>query len=331
MKLRIDFRGLVLGLGILAAGAGAVFIGADGGKTLPEIVPEETVASLVLPVQIGGPQGQEGAGEHPGTPGDIQEKPWTGPWMAIVIDDFGFSRAITDGYEELTLPMTWSIIPFQAHSDYAAQRAEAAGIPFMIHMPMGAAGDRKWDEKSGVIDSGMSPETVTLLLRRAFAALPGALGMNNHRGSRATSDKKLMETVMTELASTSLFFLDSRTSSASVAYNTAREKGVPAAFCSVFLDHEPSEEFMEKQFERGLALAGQRGWVVMIAHTRQGTLDFLRKKSDSPPGEVRFITLPELMRLLRGGNSLSSGGCSPRAGVYSGGRRNAAAHEEAIS
>jgi polysaccharide deacetylase 2 family uncharacterized protein YibQ len=105
-----------------------------------------------------------------------------------------------------------------------------------------------------------------------------------------------MEMVMTELAATSLFFLDSRTISSSVAYNTALEKGVPAAFCSVFLDHESSEEFMEKHFRRGLAIAEKKGWVVMIAHTRSATVDFLKKKSGIPLEKGRYVTMPELIR-----------------------------------
>lgn len=335
-----DLRGLALGLCLLAAGAGVLFFGSGGGNTLPETAREE----------VAGP-GEFSAdnGEYPGreTPGSEKEdippvvektdggprKLKPGPYIAIVIDDFGFSKAITDGYGELALPLTWSIIPFQSRSLYAAQQAEKAGIPYMIHMPMGAGGDKKWDEKTetGVIDSGMSAETVTLLLRRALAALPGACGMNNHRGSRATRDEKLMDTVMTELASTSLFFLDSRTSSASVAYNTARAKGIPAAFCSIFLDHEPTEEFMEKQFQRGLALAGKRGWVVMIAHARQGTLDFLRKKSDSPPEEVTFVTMPELMHILWDRSDMSSREHMSGRVVFNAGRRSRAADEEDFS
>lgn len=338
MKHGKDLRGLFVGLCLLAAGAGVLFFGAGGGKTLPEPVREEPAGPGAFPAENGDYPGRETPGGEKEETAPSAEKEGggsrklgPGPYIAIVIDDFGFSKAITDGYAELTLPLTWAIIPFQSHSLYAAERAEKAGIPFMIHMPMGAGGDKKWDEKTGVIDSGMSAETVTLLLRRAMAFLPGALGMNNHRGSRATRDEKLMEIVMSELASTSLFFLDSRTSSVSVAYNTARAKGIPAAFCSIFLDHEPAEEFMETQFQRGLALASKRGWVVMIAHTRQGTLDFLKKKSDSPPEDVTFVTMPELMHILWDRSGMSSREHLSGRTVFNAGCRSRAANEEDFS
>ena len=337
MKHGKDLRGLAVGLCLLAAGACVILFGSGGGKTLPEPLREETAGPGAVRAENGEYPGRENpGGENEDSVAvlpsgekteEAPRKPGPGPYVAIVIDDFGFSKAITDGYGELTLPLTWSIIPFQSHSLYAAGQAEKAGIPYMIHMPMGAGGDKKWDEKTGVIDSGMSAETVTLLLRKALVFLPGALGMNNHRGSRATRDEHLMETVMTELASTSLFFLDSRTSSASVAYNTARTKGIPAAFCSVFLDHEPAEEFMEKQFQRGLDLAAKRGWVVMIAHTRQGTLDFLKKKSDSPPEKVTFVTMPELMHILWDRSDMSSRQSVSGRNVFKAGRRFRAANE----
>ena len=236
------------------------------------------------------PEGMQAAEEEP-----LPER----PWISLVIDDFGFSKAMAEEYSGVDLPLTWAIIPFQSQSKNSAEMAAAAEIPYIIHMPMGAQGDKTWTEKSGVIDKGMSPETVTLLLRKAVASLPGAQGLNNHRGSRATADQATMEMVMNELAATSLCFLDSRTSSSSVAYNTARKRGIAAGYASIFLDNETSEESMEKQFRRGLAMADKRGWVVMIGHTRPDTLNFLRKKSAVPPEGGTYVTLPVLMDLLK--------------------------------
>ena len=292
---------VLLSLCILAVLAGGLLSGADdrGNEGAPHRAVNEAgmeiknVPSPAAPVSGDVPEG--GKNDEKGLRKE-EKSPPPGPYVSIVIDDFGFSRSIADEYKDISLSLTWSIIPFQTHSAYAAELAEESGIPYMVHMPMSAVGDKKWSEKKGVIDTGMSAETVTLILRKAMASLPGAMGMNNHRGSRATKDEKIMEMVMTELAATSLFFLDSRTISSSVAYNTALEKGVPAAFCSVFLDHESSEEFMEKHIRRGLAIAEKKGWVVMIAHTRSATVDFLKKKSGIPLEKGRYVTMPELIR-----------------------------------
>ena len=296
MKRRIDPRGLWVGAAILAAVALVVLL--DSDRELDTVGPQMGVVAEAPSAEGPGEEGENGhlAEEHEGYGKDKVKE---GPYIAIVIDDFGFSRPMAEGYEELNLPLTWAIIPFQSQSQYSMERAEAAGIPYIIHMPMGALADKKWDEKKGVIDSGMSEEAVAKILRKAMASLPGARGMNNHRGSRATSDGAVMEAVMTELASTALFFLDSRTYSKSVAYKTAREKGIPTAYCSVFLDHEPTDEFMEKQFERAVNLSSKKGWVVMIGHARPDTLNFLRKKNESLPEGRTFVTMPELMDILR--------------------------------
>ena len=299
MKRRRSFLRRALIMGFFALAMGGVFLALPGEEKRNDPGWKENNPS---PHYAPLPEGEERPlprEEREGGPEEIEEPLPERPWISIVIDDFGFSRAMAEEYSGVDLPLTWAIIPFQPQSENSAKRAASAEIPFIIHMPMGAQGDTTWTEKSGVIDKGMSAETVTLLLRKAMASLPEAQGMNNHRGSRATADKATMEMVMNELAATSLFFLDSRTSSSSVAYDTARKKGMAAGYASVFLDNETSEESMEIQFRRGLAMAGKRGWVVMIGHTRPDTLNFLRKKSAVPPEGGTYVTLPALMDLLK--------------------------------
>lgn len=222
-----------------------------------------------------------------------------GPFVSIVIDDFGYSRKVAEEFAVLKLPHTWAILPFERFSAFCGEKAEKAEIPYIIHMPMGAVKDSGQEQRSGiVIDAGMSPEEIADALLKATDSLPGAVGLNNHRGSRATADDALMDSLMEILSGFPLFFLDSRTASASVAYKKAVEKGIPSLYSSIFLDHRTTEKYMEEQFRRGIAMAKRRGWVVMIAHTRSATLDFLRKIENSAADEAVFVTLPELMHLL---------------------------------
>jgi polysaccharide deacetylase 2 family uncharacterized protein YibQ len=153
--------------------------------------------------------------------------------------------------------------------------------------------------EGNVVDTGMSPEEIADVLLNAVEVLPDAVGVNNHRGSRATADEELMDSFMEILSGFSLFFLDSRTSASSAAYAKAVEKGVPALYSSVFLDHQADETFMETQFLRVLALAKRRGWVVVIAHTRIATLQYLKKLEGALPDGYIFVSLPDLFHLLR--------------------------------
>ena len=306
MNLRGKSRFFVF-LCILSAFIGILFMGMSGRSSQHEENEAGATGRSVMSADVSpGAERRNSSGDvlQPGKPGEGSPGRHSGlppgkPYVAIVIDDFGFSRTMAEEFAELPIPLTWSIIPFQPYSGFSAGKAAGKKIPFLVHMPMAAQGDRNWKEKDGVIDSGMSAETVTLLLRKAMASLPGAVGMNNHRGSRATADEKIMKMVMNELASTSFIFLDSKTSSSSAAFRTAAEKGIPALSCSVFIDNQADKEVMEEELQRGMAIAAKKGWVVMIAHARQATLEFLRGKKSDSLKKGSFVTIPDLARALR--------------------------------
>ena len=255
--------------------------------------------------------GGEPVSEYPGeSSGDVlsadyagQERtlPSEGPYIALVIDDFGFSRKMAGEFSLLRLSVTWSILPFERFSGDTAETAKEAGIPYIIHLPMGAKSDAPWAEdlNGNVVDAGISPEELTDMLIKAVEILPDAVGLNNHRGSRATVDEALMDSFMEILSGTSLFFLDSRTNASSTAYAKAVEKGVPALYSSVFLDHQADEVFMERQFLRALDISKKRGWVVVIAHTRIATLHYLQRLKGALPEGYVFVSLPDLLHLLR--------------------------------
>ena len=83
----------------------------------------------------------------------------------------------------------------------------------------------------------MSAAEKLSLTRRALNSLPGVMGVNNHQGSKATADKDTMRVVLQELRRQKLFFVDSRTNSASVARNMAQQLDVSTARNDIFLDN----------------------------------------------------------------------------------------------
>lgn len=143
---------VLLSLCILAVLAGGLLSGADdrGNEGAPHRAVNEAgmeiknVPSPAAPVSGDVPEG--GKNDEKGLRKE-EKSPPPGPYVSIVIDDFGFSRSIADEYKDISLSLTWSIIPFQTHSAYAAELAEESGIPYMVHMPMSAVGDKKWSEK----------------------------------------------------------------------------------------------------------------------------------------------------------------------------------------
>jgi uncharacterized protein len=113
----------------------------------------------------------------------------------------------------------------------------------------------------------------------------GARGVNNHMGSRATTDRAAMDAVMEELKARGIFFLDSRTSPDSVAEDAARANGVPALRRDVFLDLTDDPDGVRLALQEAVARARESGHAVAIGHVHPVTLEVLgRELSRGLPG-----------------------------------------------
>ena len=165
---------------------------------------------------------------------------------------------------------------------------------------MQAQGDG--DDGPYAVASGWSAEVIRERSLRAFEALPGAFGVNNHRGSRATADRVAMERFLSVLqeARPGWIFLDSRTNGASCGFSMAREKGIRTSRNDRFLDHRDEDEAIRAAFEAGASLARRKGQAILIGHPRPRTVHFLERLSreDAIPPGVELETLPDLMGLV---------------------------------
>ncbi|HOI80702.1 MAG: divergent polysaccharide deacetylase family protein [Thermovirgaceae bacterium] len=215
------------------------------------------------------------------------------PVVAVIVDDLGFSMDAARRLSSVPLPLTWAIIPYQRFSRTTAEMAGEMGIPFIVHLPMEAKGFP--GDPHALVRAGMAPEEVRASVRNALWSLPGATGLNNHQGSRATEDPRAMKGVMLELKAEGLLFVDSRTSGGSVAYPVALDSGLPATLNRVFLDHYDEEIFLQEQFRKTFALARKNGGAVAICHARPGTMDFLPKLYEMAPEDIEFVTVPEYL------------------------------------
>ncbi len=140
-------------------------------------------------------------------------------------------------------------------------------------------------------------EEVARTLTAMLESVPGAVGVNNHQGSRATADAQLMAETMTALRDRGLFFIDSRTTTETVAYQEAERLGVPAAYRKVFLDDVPDRGAIRGELERAARLAQRQGWSIAIGHPHPTTMESLK---ESLPGlEARGIRLVFASQLAR--------------------------------
>ena len=94
-------------------------------------------------------------------------------------------------------------------------------------------------------------------------------------GSRITADRTVMTYVLEVVKELGLFFVDSRTSTSSVAAEVAREVGVPYGVNNLFIDNESDVEKIKAQVRAGLDLAKRQGHAVLIGHVRPATFHAL--------------------------------------------------------
>jgi polysaccharide deacetylase 2 family uncharacterized protein YibQ len=197
--------------------------------------------------------------------------------MAIVIDDMGWDLPMAQALLALDAPLSFAIIPQSPYQSATAKAVQQHGRDILLHLPMEPHGYPKVNPGQHALLSDMSSPELTAHLRVALQSLPMAVGVNNHMGSRLTENPQVMRVVMRELQQRDLFFLDSRTSSHSQAYQVAREMGVRAGQRQVFLDHDGPPEQISHRLHQLVSLAQQHGRAIGIGHPRTETLHALQQ------------------------------------------------------
>ncbi|HYC12703.1 MAG TPA: divergent polysaccharide deacetylase family protein, partial [Stellaceae bacterium] len=159
--------------------------------------------------------------------------------VAVIIDDMGLDRARGERVMALPGPLTLSFLAYARDLPQQAAIAHRNGHELMVHVPMEPMGHLLVPDPNQ-LDVAMSREEVLTRLRWDLSRFEGYVGINNHMGSRFTSDAPAMRPVLEELKARGLLFIDSRTSASTTGAEVARELGVPNASRDVFLDYEIS-------------------------------------------------------------------------------------------
>ena len=208
--------------------------------------------------------------------------------LAIILDDLGNDRAAADAIFALHYPLTISVLPNHAHSVEIAEEAHRRGYEVMLHLPMQSVGNET--PEAHELHPGMPAGDIPALFEQMMQSVPNAAGVNNHQGSQATADPALMEELMPVLQKWNLFYVDSRTTAATVAYDTAQRFGVRSGFRNVpFLDDVAEVSAVRKQLDLALRGAKNKGEAIAIGHPHPATLQALSEIL--PQAETRGVHL----------------------------------------
>jgi len=200
--------------------------------------------------------------------------------IAVVIDDVGNADGSLERLARLDGPLAIAVLPSAPRAREAAGLAKRRGWDLLVHLPMeGARGPAEPE----TISSGDDDATIARRVAAAIDRVPGASGLNNHQGSLATADRRVVRAVLSVVRQRGLFFLDSRTSAASVAAEEARALGLATIPRDVFLDDARAEaaaeggapEALATAWSRALGLAAANGHAIVIGHPSASTVDFL--------------------------------------------------------
>jgi len=214
------------------------------------------------------------------TPGDPRAvtKPEPSPVgrVAIIFDDAGANLEQLEPILALGRSVTVAVLPGLPASRAVSQRAAAAGLEVLLHLPLEAEeADRRLGP--GGVTTAMTDEEITAVVRAGLADVPGAVGINGHMGSKATADRRVMAAVLAMVRERGLFFVDSRTTTRTVALPVARDLGVPAVERTVFLDNADDPAYIGGQIQQLLQAARTRGWAIGIGHAQRMTAEVLRQ------------------------------------------------------
>lgn len=213
----------------------------------------------------------------------------TPPRIAIIIDDLGYDKSLAEEFMDLDLPLTLSILPLAPHTRSIAHRAREAGREIMLHLPMEPQRYPRINPGDGVLLVSMERDTVLEVLDRDLGGIPFVAGVNNHMGSRFTENREKMMVVLAELKRRGLYFVDSKTSPSSVAFDLAKQMELRAARRDIFLDNDLSEGALKLQMDRLLNSARHKGHAIGIGHPHKETLWFLTRLQLSLKKEVEVV------------------------------------------
>jgi Uncharacterized protein conserved in bacteria len=245
----------------------------------------------------------------PGTPGTWDEpqprkgldkarvrQPGEPALLVIVMDDLGASSKALDSLMRLDFPVTFAFWPHGAHTREGARAAHFAGHEILVHQPMEPLGYPKVKPGPRVLLMGMNDREIRETVRSSLEAVPYAVGLNNHMGSRFTQHRQGVDAVLYVLRERGMFMLDSVTHGRSVFWDRARALGVKNYKRNVFLDVVASRKEILAQLRHAERIALLTGQAVAIGHPLPETLAALQEWQKIRSREVRIVRLRDLQQ-----------------------------------
>jgi len=116
--------------------------------------------------------------------------------IVLIVDDVGYDDRRLRTLIALEPKLTFAIIPGTPNARKSAEMLRQNGFEVLCHLPMEPLGYPGLSAGNGAILTSMSSAQIREQTRKSLRSVPFARGVNNHMGSRATTDRRVMTAVM---------------------------------------------------------------------------------------------------------------------------------------
>ena len=194
--------------------------------------------------------------------------------LVILIDDVS-TKAQKDKILNIGYTVNMAFLPpTKTHKDSASI---AQNLPFyMIHFPMQASSAFKGEEIN-TLKITDSYETIEKRVKQLRDWYPNAIYTNNHTGSVFTENEEAMDKLFKALKKYNFIFVDSRTSSKSVAKQFANKYNMPYIVRNTFIDNDRNFSAIQNQLKKAVEIAKKQGYAIAIGHPHDITLKVLKE------------------------------------------------------
>lgn len=201
--------------------------------------------------------------------------------LFVVLDDAGMNLASVQVLEKFNGDYTVAIIPRLQESKNIASYLYNKQIAYLVHLPMEPIGESYAGDYA--LSTQASEDELHNLIHYNLIDFDNFLGINNHMGSMATTDERVVDILLQFLQNNldKMIILDSRTTEFTKLATRAIEMNFLTAIRDVFIDNFNDVLYIKNQIREGVTIAQKRGYAVLIGHvTKSETLQALIEMYD---------------------------------------------------
>lgn len=213
------------------------------------------------------------------------------PAVVVIIDDINAPEQLRK-IDAIPLAITPAIMPNNATNPQSSELHKNREV-YLVHLPLQA--HNFVQREHIVLTDSQSAESIAKRIADIVAQFPNVRFLNSHTGSKFTEHADSMRALLLALQKHEILFLDSKTTSKSVAREVAESLGLRILERDVFLDFDKKPQKIAKQLHLAVTIAKKRGYAIAIGHPYPETFAVLSQPQWKELG-VAFVYLDTLVK-----------------------------------